>query len=176
VDSQPGQGATFKIYLPHTQEAFKTVSVPSGNPPAAEGSETILLVEDETSVRAFIQDILQKQGYRVLTACQSSDAFLIGGRHEGPIHLMVTDVVMPGMSGFELAERLRSPRPFMKVLYMSGYTDSSLVRYGMDSDRVAFLQKPFTADILVRKIQEALIPSISTGPFVNSFTSRLPSD
>jgi PAS domain S-box-containing protein len=177
VDSQPGQGATFKIYLPHTQEAFKTVSVPSGNPPAAGGSETILLVEDETSVRAFIQDILQKQGYRVLTACQSSDAFLIGGRHEGPIHLMVTDVVMPGMSGFELAERLRSPRPFMKVLYMSGYTDSSLVRYGMDSDRVAFLQKPFTADILVRKIQEALIPSIPTGPaFVNSFTSRLPSD
>jgi len=86
-------------------------------------------------------------------------------------------VVMPGMSGFELAERLRSSRPFMKVLYMSGYTDSSLVRYGVDSDRVAFLQKPFTADILLRKIQEALIPSIPNAPaLINSSACRLPSE
>src|SRR5438552_1106128 len=120
------------------------------------GSETILLVEDEAGVRTLAKTILQTQGYTVLDAAQGKDAFLLSGQHEGLIHLMVTDMVMPEMSGPEVAERLKPLRPNMKVLFMSGFTDKAMVHQGELDPGMAFLQKPFTPQTLTRKVREVL--------------------
>ena len=121
------------------------------------GGETILVIDDEAAQRESLAGYLQKQGYRVLTAHNADGALLICEQHEGPIHLMVTDVVMPGgASGRELAERLTSLRPEAKVLYISGYTADAIVHHGVLEPDIAFLQKPFTPDVLARKVREVI--------------------
>ncbi len=156
VYSEPGRGTTFKIYLPRVDEAVKAIDrsgIPTESP---RGTETVLLVEDDEGVRGLAGWVLERSGYTVLTACNSSEAFAVNGRHAGPIHLMVTDVVIPGMSGRELAVRLVSARPDMKVLYMSGYTDDAVVRHGVLESEVAYLQKPFTPDVFLLKVRHVL--------------------
>jgi hypothetical protein len=120
------------------------------------GSETILLVEDQDQVRAAAHTILRRNGYRVITANNAGEALLLCERHEGHIDLLLTDVVMPHMSGTELAKRLALARPDLKVLYMSGYTDDSIVRHGVLESEMAFLEKPFTPESLTRKIREVI--------------------
>jgi CheY-like chemotaxis protein len=119
-------------------------------------AEIILLVEDALRVRAVVREILEMNGYNVLEARHGAEAIEISERHRGPIHLMVTDVVMPQMSGRELAQRLQPVRPDMKVLYMSGYTDDAIVRHGVLGAGMAFLSKPFTPDALALKVREVL--------------------
>ena len=119
-------------------------------------AETILLVEDALRVRAVVREILEMSGYHVLEARHGAEALEISERHQGPIHIMVTDVVMPQMSGRELAQRLAPVRPDMKVLYMSGYTDDAIVRHGVLGAGMAFLSKPFTPDALAAKVREVL--------------------
>jgi signal transduction histidine kinase/CheY-like chemotaxis protein len=157
VYSELGKGTTFKIYLPRVDEPLDEISekvtVRKG---LLRGSETILVVEDEEEVRKLVVRGLEGQGYRVLDAPQGFDAFLIGEEHQGPIHLLVTDVVMPKMSGRELAERILEILPEVKVLYMSGYTDNTIVHYGMLEKGVNYIQKPFTVEGLVQKVREVL--------------------
>jgi PAS domain S-box-containing protein len=156
VYSEPGGGATFKIYLPRVDEA---VPPPEAQPELLEGSggvETILLVEDEVVVRALARQVLELNGYTVLEAGHGGEALLLGEQRQEPIHLLVTDVVMPHMSGREVARRLASLHPEMKVLYMSGYTDDAIVQHGVLEPGLFFLQKPFTPNALVKKVREVL--------------------
>jgi len=138
-------------------------AIVSETPPAR--TETILLVEDALRVRAVVREILEMNGYHVLEARHGAEAIEISERHRGPIHLMVTDVVMPHMSGGELAQRLQPVRPDMRVLYMSGYTDDAIVRHGVLGAGMAFLSKPFTPDALALKVREVLdsaTPSVAS--------------
>jgi len=155
VYSEPGRGTTFKMFFPRVEAS---VSVASATEVAAvrRGSETILLVEDQDQVRAAAHTILKRNGYRVITANNAGEALLLCERHEGRIDLLLTDVVMPHMSGTELAKRLAQARPDLKVLYMSGYTDDSIVRHGVLESEMAFLEKPFTPESLTRKIREVI--------------------
>jgi PAS domain S-box-containing protein len=155
VYSEPGKGTTFKIYLPRV-DAEADVLQPTVVPTTLRGSETILLVEDEEQVRTVALSILRKQGYQVIVAEHAGEALLICERHPETIDLLVTDVVMPQMSGPELAKRLVVLRPAMKVLCLSGYTDDSVVRHGVLDAGVAFLQKPITPASLARKVREVL--------------------
>ena len=156
VYSEPGQGTTFKIYLPRVDKAPEEIKRKAEGGELPQGWETILVVEDEEEVRKLAVLVLQKQGYRVLEAAQGGDALLICEQHKDPIRLMLTDVVMPRMSGRELAERLASLHPEMKVLYMSGYTDNAIVHHGILEEGVNFIPKPFTLDGLARKVREVL--------------------
>jgi PAS domain S-box-containing protein len=124
-------------------------------PPAC-GTETVLLVEDVETVRVLAREILRLNGYRVIEARHGREALLLSEAHRGPIHLMVTDVMMPGMSGGELARRLREVRPSTRVLYMSGYADDAIFRRALPGKEAAFLEKPFTAAALSRKVRETL--------------------
>jgi PAS domain S-box-containing protein len=158
VYSEPGQGTTFKVYLPAVSAA---AAAEASKPATAEhvplrGTETLLLVEDEALLRGPVADTLRFYGYRVLEAGDGREALLISERHQGPIHLMLTDVVMPQMSGRELAERLGPLRPEMKVLFMSGYTEDAIVHHGVLESAMPYIQKPFTPESLVGKIREAL--------------------
>jgi two-component system cell cycle sensor histidine kinase/response regulator CckA len=161
VYSEPGRGTTFKIYLPRLEEAVDPSVARLVRPEPARGHETILLVEDELAVRTLVRDVLLAHGYTVLEARHGRDALRISERHSGPIHLMLTDVVMPEMSGRELAKRLVTLRPTMPVIYMSGYTDTAVVHHGVLDPGTTFLQKPFTPDALVRKIQQVLDPLLA---------------
>ncbi len=154
--SELGQGTTFKIYLPRVEEAVKTYRPKTAPAVSPGGSETILLVEDEEAVRTIVSKILQNRGYTVLEAHHGNEALQICERHEGPIHLMVTDVVMPQVSGRELAERLTLLRPEIRVLFMSGYPDNAIVHHGVLGAGTAFLQKPFTLNALECKVRELL--------------------
>jgi signal transduction histidine kinase/ActR/RegA family two-component response regulator/HAMP domain-containing protein len=156
VDSEAGRGTTFRIYLPRLDAAPVTVDR-SGRPTiAAGGTETILLVEDEEGVRELARDILRASGYTVLEARNGAEALLLCERHQGPLDMLLTDVVMPRMSGRELAERLAPLRPDLSVLYMSGYTDDAVIRHGVLRAGTAFLQKPFTPAALVQRVRETL--------------------
>jgi two-component system cell cycle sensor histidine kinase/response regulator CckA len=155
VTSEVGQGTTFAIYLPRVQERPSGTTRPD---PAAmpRGSETVLLVEDEDGVRTLARHVLQGCGYTLLDACNGAEAVRIAEKQEGPIHLLVTDVVLPGLGGREVAERLAGTRPDLKVLFLSGYTDDVVVRHGILEARVAFLQKPFGPASLAAKVREVL--------------------
>jgi CheY-like chemotaxis protein len=156
VYSEPGQGTTFKIYLPRIEQPIESDQGRSAPAPALRGVETVLLVEDEDAVRDLARDILQAQGYTVLEARHGAEALRISAQHPGPIHLLLTDVVMPEMTGRELADRLAVLRPAIKVLYMSGYTDSAVVHHGVLDPGTVFLQKPFAAAVLASKVREIL--------------------
>ncbi len=156
VYSEVGHGATFKIYLPVAGEGVPARKSHPGLQPVRHGTETILLVEDEAAVRALSRHILQTHGYTVLEADHGEQALRIAQDYKDTIHLVVTDVVMPAMSGRQLAERLAAVQPGVKVLYLSGYTDDAVVRHGILQAEMAFLQKPFTPTALAQKVREVL--------------------
>jgi CheY-like chemotaxis protein len=155
VYSEPGIGTTFKVYLPRV-DAEVDVQRASASPKTLLGIETILLVEDEDQVRTIVANILRRHGYQVIAAPNAMEALLLSESHTAKIHLLMTDVVMPKMSGPELAKRLAPARPDMKVLCMSGYTDDSIVRHGVLDAGVAFLQKPITPSALASKVRSVL--------------------
>ncbi len=163
VYSEVGRGTTFKVYLPAVEGS---VALGAAVAPTStlRGNETILLVEDDDPVRAVATGILERHGYHVITASHAGEALLVSEQHSGPVHLLVTDVVMPKMSGPELARRLSKDRPDMKVLCMSGYTDDGVVRHGILEATVAYLQKPLTTDALARKVREVLDGARPTSP------------
>ena len=156
VYSELGLGTTFKIYLPCVDEV--AVSEPVVKPPKSTylGTETILVVEDQKELRELACKVLAKNGYAVLEAGGGAEAIEICERHKGPIHLLVSDVVMPQISGRDLAGRLAHSRPEMRKLFMSGYTDEAILRHGILSAGVSFLEKPFTSEALTRKVREVL--------------------
>jgi PAS domain S-box-containing protein len=155
VSSEPGMGATFKVYLPRVEEMAEELR-PLSDATTVHGSETVLLVEDEQQVRDVARGILRRQGYTVIEARDAAEASLLSRQHAGPIHLLLTDVVMPGMNGPDLAKRLVQERPEMKVLCMSGYTDDAAVRNGVMKAAFAYLQKPLTVGALARKVRDVL--------------------
>ncbi|HJQ23668.1 MAG TPA: PAS domain S-box protein [Blastocatellia bacterium] len=156
VYSEVGRGTTFKVYLPRvTEDAPEDESVSKPEPPLR-GTETVLLAEDEEVVRRLAREVLEGYGYRVLEAGNGGAAFSACVGHDGPIHLLITDVVMPGMGGRDLANRLSRLRPEMKVLFMSGYTDDAIVHHGVLEAGIPFIQKPFSPDDLARKVREVL--------------------
>jgi CheY-like chemotaxis protein len=155
VYSEPGKGTSFKVYLPIVEGTVEEVR-PTISPTTLRGSETILLVEDEDQVRAVARGILKRQGYRIVEARNGGEALLLCEKHPGAIDLLLSDVVMPQMSGPELAQRLAAVRPTMKILCMSGYTDDAVVRHGALEAGIAFIQKPFTPETLARKVREVL--------------------
>ncbi len=155
VYSEPGHGTTFKVYLPRVDETIDQAAT-AATPTLARGSETILLVEDDDEVRALARETLDGHGYTVIPASAPAEALQLAGSHSGPIHLLVTDVVLPQLSGRGLAERLAPEHRDLRVLYMSGYTDDAIVRHGMLEEGTAFLQKPFTPYTLLSKVREVL--------------------
>ncbi len=156
VSSEPGRGSTFQIYLPLAEEAESEALAETPASRHAGGSETVLLVEDEEDVRELAREILTLMGYTVLTASEPAEALRISLEHTGVIDLLVTDVVMPGMSGRQLADRLTAERPGLKVMFMSGYTDNAIVHHGVLEPGTAFVQKPFTPESLTRKVRDVL--------------------
>jgi signal transduction histidine kinase/CheY-like chemotaxis protein len=155
VHSEPGHGTTFKVYLPQVGAPAEGVTAaPSVR--VLRGTETVLLVEDTAAVRAVTKQVLERQGYTVLEAPNGEAALRLVQQHHGRIDLLLTDVVMPGLSGRQLAEQLARARPDMKVLYASGYTDDSVVRHGILEARNAYLQKPFEPESLARKVRDVL--------------------
>jgi len=156
VYSEPGQGTTFKVYLPRVEAAAEPPAPKPVAPASLRGSETVLVAEDEEAVRNLIRRVLVAHGYAVLAAGDGQEALRLANTHDGPIHLLLTDVVMPNMNGRQLAERVVSARRKTKVLYLSGYTDDAIVRHGVLEPGIAFLQKPFTPQGLARKLREVL--------------------
>jgi two-component system cell cycle sensor histidine kinase/response regulator CckA len=155
VYSELGIGTTFKIYLQQVEETAREGRAARPATLVA-GTETILIVEDDHSLRDLAKRILRLAGYSVLTASNGGEALLLLERHDGPVHLMLTDVVMPGMSGRDLAARLVDVRPQMKVLYTSGYTDDAILRHGVLDEGTHFIHKPYATAELTRKIRDVL--------------------
>ncbi len=155
VDSEPGVGTTFKAYFPSSEKEADEIRK-AASPPVLTGTETILLIEDEEHVRAVSRAILARNGYTVVEVGSPAEALEVCEKPSKTIHLVLTDIVMPKMSGPELGKRLRSSRPEIKLLYMSGYTDDTIIRHGMLDPTTAFLQKPFTPEDLLRKVRDVL--------------------
>ncbi|MEX2262485.1 MAG: ATP-binding protein [Bryobacteraceae bacterium] len=153
--SEVGRGTAFTIYLPRAEEPVRKVASPEVSP-RLEGSETVLLVEDEDMIRSVARMTLERKGYTVLAAAHGEEALTIFQNYQDRIHLMLTDVAMPGMNGRELADRLAPTRPDMKVLFMSGHTEDAVVHYGVLAAEMWFLQKPFTPRSLIIKVREVL--------------------
>ena len=156
VYSEPGQGTTFKIYLPRVNGVESQISSSSFQRLILGGTETVLLVEDDEQVRSLAQTVLERSGFRVIAASGCEEALRVEATYHEPIQLLLTDVVMPRMSGRQLAERLSRQRPRMKVLFMSGYTDDTVVHHGVLDAGIQFLQKPLTPEGLTRKVREVL--------------------
>ncbi|HVO81832.1 MAG TPA: PAS domain S-box protein [Terriglobales bacterium] len=156
VNSELGRGTTFRIYLPRVEDAAEPLGKVHAAQAASGGSETVLLVEDEESVRQLVRETLEAKGYKVLEADQGEAALRVASAHPGTIDMLITDVVMPGMSGRELARQLSTSRPQTKVLYLSGYTEDAILHQGALDPGTAFLQKPFTLQALSRKVREVL--------------------
>jgi PAS domain S-box-containing protein len=156
VDSQPERGTTFMIVLPRAEPSADLPSASQPEPRSLGGTETILLVEDQPKVRAVIRDILARRGYQVLEGANGDEALSVLKTHQGEVHLLLTDVVMRGMSGRDLAEQLAATRPRLRILYMSGYTDDTIVHHGVLEAGMAFIQKPFTATVLLQKIRDLI--------------------
>jgi len=161
VDSEPGGGTTFKIYLPRTEEAAEATSRTSATAGGFHGVETLLLVEDNEAVRDVFKEVLESRGYKVLAAAGPEDALRLTEGHGGPINLLVTDLMMPGMTGHDLAGRLRAVRPEIKILFVSGYPGGP----GGEQTRLqpgeSFLQKPFTSQVFITKVREILDASLA---------------
>lgn len=155
VYSEPSKGTSVKVYLPRIDQPA-SLETESAAQRAPRGSETILVVEDEDMVRTLVRETLEREGYKVMDAADPLDARRIADQFRGHIHLLITDVVMPKVSGRELAVQLTRKRPQMQVLYMSGYTDNAIVNSGVLQKEVAFLQKPFTPAALTQKVREVL--------------------
>ena len=155
VYSEPGRGTSVKVYLPRIDQAA-TIEPQDAPKAVRRASEVVLLVEDDDMVRHLVRDTLARQGYKLQDAATPLEAIKIAENFKGTIHLLITDVIMPQVSGTELALNLRQQRPDMKVLYISGYTDNAIVNAGLLQKEVAFLQKPFTPAVLVQKVQEVL--------------------
>lgn len=160
VESQPARGTTFRIYFPRIEVAAQAEDAErSTGLGVADGSGTVLVVEDEPDLRDVIRELLEAHGYETVQASDAAEALLLAERHHGPIHLLLTDVVMPGSNGRQLAERLVALRPETKVLYMSGYTDDRLLRCGVLEQGLRLVRKPFTPGDLLRQVREVLHPA-----------------
>jgi len=171
VYSELGMGTTFKVYLPRVVDDIEEVR-PRASPTSLRGSETILLVEDENQVRDVARGILRRHGYTVIEARDAEEALLLSEQHQGPIHLLLSDVVMPNMSGPELAKLLVQVRPEMKVLCMSGYTDDAAVRHGVIDAEFDYLQKPITVETLTTKVRSALEKARTTSTRSGASSAR----
>jgi len=156
VYSEVGRGTTFKIYLPQVNQVVEVRKADALSTAAAEGTETVLLAEDEKVVRKFVRSILEKNGYTVLEAHHGSEALRVALQHAGPIDLLLTDMVMPLMGGKLLAEKMTGLRPGIKVLYMSGYSENAVIHHGILEFGTAFLEKPFSVEALEHKVREVL--------------------
>ena len=158
VRSEPGCGTTFEVYLPRVlDDAAQANAVSERRPRSSRmGTETIMVVEDNEQLRALLCAVLKKAGHSVLAAAGAAEALRLEEGHEGPLHLLLTDVVMPGLNGRELAARLMATRPDLKVLYVSGYADDALGEHGVLAPGIAYLPKPFTPDTLLDKVRAVL--------------------
>jgi CheY-like chemotaxis protein len=156
VASEPGQGTTFTIYWPHMEGAVASSQAEAPQAAWPRGQDTILLVDDDDTIQLLVHRVLAASGYTVLDASTPVEALQIGLQYPHTIHLLLTDVVMPGMSGRELSDRLTPVRPGMKVLYMSGYTDDDLVSHSVQAEGRAFLPKPFTPQVLTSTVRAVL--------------------
>jgi CheY-like chemotaxis protein len=156
VYSELGKGTTFKVYLPQIEEEVDAREELPAQVIMKRGSETVLLVEDEDMVRKLAGELLEESGYRVLSAGGGEEAISLATRHKARIDLLITDVVMPKISGKEVAEQLKTIHPETKVLFMSGYTDEAIVHHGIVDSTIAFIQKPFSEHALAHKVREVL--------------------
>jgi CheY-like chemotaxis protein len=155
VYSEPGKGTSFKVYLPRVDDAPIAVPAKATTVPTGRG-EAVLLVEDDHRVRKLARELLTRNGYEVIEGADAEDAIRVAASYHKPIDLLLTDVVMPGMSGRLLAQRLAEHHPHLKILYMSGYTDDAIVHHGVLTPDIAFLQKPFTPSTFARAVRDVL--------------------
>jgi CheY-like chemotaxis protein len=156
AQSEVNRGTIFRIYLPQVEDPTDSAGTVTTARVETGGSETVLLVEDEESVRQLVRETLESKGYTVIEAENGEAGLQVAQEHSGPIHMVISDVVMPGMSGRELVKRLAEKRPETKVLYLSGYTEDAIIHQGVLEPGTAFLQKPFTLQTLSRKVREVL--------------------
>jgi CheY-like chemotaxis protein len=156
VYSELDKGTTFKVYLPQTPEAEHLVEIPQVELESLTGTETVLVAEDEAMVRKLVCETLAAYGYKVIEAQDGKDGLQRVSEYKEPIHLLLTDVIMPEMDGRELYQNVVATHPAIKVLYMSGYTDDVIVHHGILEDGVNFLQKPFTVHGLIQKVRQVL--------------------
>jgi CheY-like chemotaxis protein len=156
VDSEPGIGTTFSVYLPEVEGAGELAAPSPETPRSPSGSETIMLVEDEESLRKLVQGCLASRGYTILDAGNGEEALKLAQQHDGYISLLLTDVIMPGMSGRELADNLKQSRTDIKILYMSGYTRDLVTQQGILETGSEILQKPFSINALLSRVRDVL--------------------
>ena len=156
VYSEVGQGTTFKIYLPRVEDAPREPAVATGHRGELDGTETVLLAEDEPGIRTLLTRVLTSRGYTVLAAASGEEALALCAARTEAIHLLVTDVVMAGMNGPDLALAVSARHPETRVLFVSGYTDEAVVEHGLAAGKVSFLQKPFTHNVFLVKVRDVL--------------------